>query len=193
MKLNRGSRVSLAVALVVIFLLVVVFLPPPSAHEVHTDGGTTVKIGGYPSNDSVYWQPGPPSQSLADMRCFWRTQPAGQCSTAFPGLRQTEHTLYWVWTGCIRFTGRGPEIDWTGFNTEYFAADRTLVVHCYTATGWVNFPGGAMGMATVTWVLLVVPTSDIGPGKLRLQEDDRFEHLLGENSHQFDLVTVQVS
>ena len=198
MTLTRGRVIAVTVVLVAIFLFAEAFVAPASAHEVRSPSATAVQADHYTSTHAVFWQPGPPSESLANMSCTWIYAVGGPCTGAyvtsdFPGLHQTDHTLYYVWTGCIDWHGSGPKIDYRGFNIEYFAASRTLVIHCYAPTGWINFPLGIMGIGPVTWVLLAIPTSDFGAGRLLIQEDDRLEHFVGETSTQFDLTTATIS
>lgn len=199
--INRKQLIGGLIALVAVLLGVEAWVPPP-AHAVHSIGGTAVDATSYtPSqvaNDDFGWQTGPPSESLNDIECVHistreRCGPA-DISRRFPGLRQTAHTLYYAWIGCVVWSGVGPIIPWAGYNVEYFAASRTLVLHCYVGTGLLYLPDRVSGFAAApVGVLLTIPTSAIGPGHLEVHEDDRLEHLIGDTDSEYRLATAAIS
>ena len=196
--INRKQLIGLGIALVIVLLLVVAFVAP-SGHEVHSPGGTSVTAAAYPSTDQLAWEPSGPSQSLGDMKC--RDFAGGrspctreQIASAFPQLAQSDHTLYYVWSGCIDWSGAGAVIPWEGHNIEYFESSRTLLVHCYIGTAYVYRPETFFGVAgEFAGTLLAIPTSGIGSGSLQIREDDRLEHLVGDQSTEYDLATATIT
>jgi hypothetical protein len=181
-----------AVALLAIFVLADAFVSPPG-HEVHSSGGVGIGVQAYPGNQHEYWRPGNPTPTLADVKCTTEPiNPDQRCSA--PGLSQQDHTLYYVWSGCVQWSGAGAIIPWSGFNVEYFASTRTLVLHCYVGTPWVYFPERLYGVAAISpMVLLAIPTSAIGGGPIAIHEDDRLEHLVGDQSSEYPLATATIA
>ena len=204
MKLSRKRGVAIALTVLAIFLVADAFVPPP-AHDVHSLGASRVSVSAYQpaisSADRVdfWWQPGPATDSLSDIKCTHIRDPQRPCTapdvaTEFPNLHQTDRTLYYVWTGCIEWSGHGAIIPWDGYNVEYFASSRTLVLHCYIGVGWVYFPERLFGMASLPrYILLAIPTSAMGSGRVSIREDDRLEHLAGDWSTEYDLATATIS
>jgi len=139
--------------------------------------------------------------NLADIACStqspYRSDPTCNASTVtqyFPNLKQSPQTLYMVWAGCIDWSGAGVIIPWQGYNVEYFPSNRQLVFHCYTAKPWVYLPDRLMGVAAFpTLALYAVPTAAMGAGSLSIVEDDRLEHLMGDQSTEFQLATATLS
>ena len=186
------ARVLLAaIGLTFIGLLIDAFVAP-AAHPVHGLGGTSITAVEYESTDALWWVPSDPTESLAGVQCYDQIERKRQCTpafiaAAFPGLSQADHTLYVVWSGCA---GQNSA---PGFNIEYFASSRTLVLHCYVATPWLYFhsvPEGVQALHGMT--LLAIPTAGIGPGTLRINEDDRREHLALDQSNEYPLGTATI-
>jgi hypothetical protein len=69
------------------------------------------------------------------------------------------------------------------------------MLHCYRAAPWLVFP--TMHMPGVQALppagLVLVPTDTFGAGNLNVVEEDRVEHLLGDDSTQAVLGVVAVS
>lgn len=196
--IKRKQLIGLGIALVLVLLLVVAFVAPPG-HEVHSPGGTSVTVAAYPSTDQFAWQPSAPSVSLGDIKCRAFTAGRSPCTreqiaSAFPRLAQSDHTLYYVWSGCIDWSGAGAVIRWEGYNIEYFKSSGTLLVHCYIGTAYMYLPDRQFGVAgEFAGTLLAIPTSGIGSGSLQIREDDRLEHLVGDQSTEYDLATATIT
>lgn len=205
--INRKQLVLLGIALLFVLFLVEAAVAPP-AHAVHSIGGVAVNAAAYApredpteaSSDAVIaWDAGPPTESLGDVKChrFALGQPPctpADISSHFPNLHQADHTLYYVWTGCVDWSGAGRVIPWAGSNIEYFPSSRTLVLHCFVGTGLIYFPEQLFGApARRLGVLLAIPTSGIGAGRLDIREDDRLEHLVGDTSNEYLLATATIS
>ncbi|HZQ50307.1 MAG TPA: hypothetical protein VFB69_08365 [Candidatus Dormibacteraeota bacterium] len=201
--INRKQLVALGIAIAVILLMIEAWVPPP-AHEVHSIGGTAVNAVAYPppalTLDSDFtWWPGPATESLSSVACMHLRAPRLPCGRAdvaaeYPNLVQGDHTLYFVWSGCVDWYGAGPVIPWAGSNVEYFASTRTLVLHCYVGTGLLYVPDRVFGSRSqLTYTLLAIPTTPIGAGALHIREDDRLEHLVGDQSTEYDLATATVN
>jgi hypothetical protein len=80
-----------------------------------------------------------------------------------------------------------------GFNAEYFGADRTLILHCYFARPWLwqHPPSGVYALEPM--LLLLVPTNGIPPGNLSIVQDDRVEHLIGDETYESPLGSATIS
>jgi hypothetical protein len=198
--INRKQLFGLGVALIAILLMIEAWVAPP-AHPVHSFGGSDIKASAYTEpiqqDADFYWKAGPAVESLSSIRCshFTGKPTCGPADIAFqfPGLQQAAHTLYYVWTGCVAWTGAGPVIPWAGYNIEYFASSRTLVLHCYIGTGVLYFPDRLFGsVAQQSGTLLAIPTAAMGSGALRIDEDDRMEHLVGDSSNEYELTTATI-
>jgi hypothetical protein len=193
-------RMSLLVfiGLVMVSLLADGFVPGP-AHDVHTPGATPIAAT-LVSSEIRNVQTIQPSQSIADIRCqLWhalRTTPCTDdiASAYFASVAQTHNTLYLIWTGCVRWHGAGAIINWQGYNLEYLPPDRKLVIHCYVAAPWMDRYGTLSGVVAIPSAsLLVVPTGPMSPGLLQIIEDDRLEHLVGDQSTEFQLAIATIS
>jgi hypothetical protein len=183
----------------VVIILAVAFVAPPE-HEVHTAGATQLKVSVVESDIRAY-----PlvqaSQAISDVRCrLWaKNRTAISCPddiarTYWPTVTQAPNTMYIVWTGCISWRGAGAIINWQGYNLEYFSSNRTLVIHCYVAEPWITRHETMWGVAATPGArLLIVPTGSISPGIVQIVEDDRLEHLLGDQSTEFQLASATVS
>jgi hypothetical protein len=191
--------ISALVALLLLVALANAFLTPP-AHEVHTPGGIALSVHRFDSiPGKVSWSPGPPTQNLAQVGCSrgapYQPDPTCNASDAnIPSLKQTPQTLYVVWAGCADWSGAGAIIQWQGYNVEYLSSNQSLVFHCYTAKPWVYVPDRLYGVvAYPQYALIAVPTAVIGLGPVTIVEDDRLEHLIGDQSTQTQLATTTIS
>src|SRR5579864_1487389 len=127
------AAVSALVLLLIVMLLADAFVAP-SAHDVHSPGGTALAVHRFDSiQGKFWWTQGPPTQTLAEVQCStgtpYRSDPT--CSGAgvaqyYPTLAQSAGTLYVVWPGCQDWSGAGAVIPWQGYNVEYFSSNRTL-------------------------------------------------------------------
>ncbi len=133
-----------------------------------------------------------PSQSLADIRCqvasYYSTGPcppdARMAEGIWPFVKQRPNTLY---------VGLLPSCP-GHFNIEYFAHDRRLIIHCHFAYPYISIPTGASGAnAYRVTELIQVPTDPVGPGSLQVVEDDRIEHLIGDQTTETELGTATIS
>lgn len=193
MKLTAGRVISALALLVFVFFVLEGWVPMFLAHEVHSAGGTPVKSSHYRATGSINFLPGPASESLSDIRCLSNFASTA-CAGLYPSLQQTANTLYFVWpSGCYTKPAPGPDIAYQGFNLEFFAATRTLVIHCYAGTGWWHASTGVYGMSSVEYLLLAISTSGIGAGPIEIHEDDRQEHLIGEESAEWKLTTATIT
>jgi hypothetical protein len=200
-KLVRKGFVVLVGLAAGIVILVSLFTTP-ATHDVHTPGGTSIRVG----IAAPVTRNGPqaglvsltPTQSLADVRCqMWHSDPFNRYKSDpcpsdltlaedyWPQLAQSPQTLYVGWTVCGTFwyNPNGLQTEYSLFNVEYIGSSRTLTIHCYSARAWIRLPGGAhYARAVPTTALLVVPTNRISPGRLSVVQDDRIEHLLGDET-----------
>lgn len=138
-----------------------------------------------------------PSQSLTDVRCaIWRVRHAETCPDAatlaglyFPQLTQSPSSLYvpWLWCG---YSSLGAN----GFNVEYLPTRRAIVIHCYLARPFVwTQPRTMVARAQTVLSLLLVPTTLLPGGPVSIIEDDRIEHLAGDQSSESRLGTATIS
>ncbi len=194
---RRRRAVLLGVgAALVVFLLADAFVEPP-AHEVHSPGGTPAKVTFFESNSTVAWVQSQPSQSLADMQCRLITG-ATKCDARtlaafFPNLVQTPQTLYLTWPHCVGGWGGGEVITWQGYSIDYVPSTRRLVIHCYFAAPWVrgHLPEGVRTTGALS--LLLIPTDAIPSGILSIVQEDRIEHLFGDQVTDFTIATATIS
>ena len=186
-EIRKAQLVGLLIVLTFVFLVAEGIFGPP-AHDVHSFGASAVTPAVYTFPfDTGYWQFGPASESLADIKCFIPLKPQSTCAAVFPSLKQTPHTLYYAWAGCIPYLG-------VNFNLEWFGDRRTLVGHCYESEGWLYVqPGGNGVRLRGSLALLAIPTSQIGPGTIHIDEDDRIEHLIGDQSSEYGLTSATVT
>jgi hypothetical protein len=190
--LTRGRIVALGIGVAALVLVTLAFVTPP-AHEIHTSDATSVHAQLVESNPFVVGYPLiQPSQSLDTIRCeIWRTrgQHPGQgvCDSAaasgyFPNLTQSPATLYVPWTPC------------SSFNVEFRPQSRTLVIHCYTSEPWISTEHRVMGVvAEPTLALLLIPAESIPHGNVAVVQDNRTEHLLHDDSYEFQLGTATIA
>ena len=179
------------------FLLADAFVAPP-AHDVHSPGGIPARVTFFESDQNVEWDPTHPSQSLADMKCRIPSQAkvcdSSTLATYFPNLMQTPQTLYLTWSRCISWLGHGEITPWQGSNIEYVPSSRQLVIHCYRARPWLYAHQYLYGVAgTGRWALLAVSTVGMGSGTIAIMEDDHLEHLVGDQTDEYQLATATIS
>jgi hypothetical protein len=174
----------------------------PARHDIHTPGAIPVEVrSSDPGSDSPFFGPIKPSQSLSNVRCqAWLLQRPAPCphdaalaSIYWPKLAQTSEVLYVWWQACGEYWYAPAHAVNDGFNVEYLGSNRTLTIHCYFATPWIQTPGPPGVTMTVAFALLVVPTNAFRPGKLTIVQDDRLEHLAGDQSTQFQVATATIS
>lgn len=197
-KLTRRQTVWLGIGAVLVFLFADAFVTPP-AHDVHTLGATALNARLIESSARLVTVV-PPSESIGDVRCrLWQenngnTQcPADVAQIYFPSVIEEPRTLYVPWTGCLSWTGSGAITDWQGYNVEYLASGRTLVIHCYTAERWLTRHPTLFGVVAIPRAaLLVVPTNQMGTGPIHIVEDDRLEHLVGDWNTEYQIGTATV-
>jgi hypothetical protein len=204
--LTRKRVIWLSIAAVVAFLLVDGFGTKP-AHEVHTPGAAAPKAVAVRTDIPYYYKTVPASQSISDLRCqVWvglhpnpALYPNPPCSTDlsstyFASVTQAPNTLYLIWIGCIDWHGSGAIIKWQGYNLEYVPSERKLVLHCYVAEPWITIHPTMFGSAAISSeTLLVIPTGSMGPGSIQIVEDDRLEHLVGDQSTESTYATASIS
>ena len=195
----RKTATWLSVAAVVVFLLADAFVAPPIAHDVHTPGGISIQIqtdvDSAPPVVSIK-----PSQSLANVRCQrWRKLSPDQCpddSTLaqkyWPQLTQRSNTLYVGWQPCVSLQ-ESLQTVYYGFNLEYLGDTRALIIHCYSASAWLVRPCCPGVSITGYLALLVVPTNGIPHGAISIIQDDRREHLVGDQSDESLIATATIS
>ena len=196
-----------AVAIVIALLLVATW-QPSGGHAVHTAGAIQLSPKVYP----LPLQPGRPGffgegkagESLDAVECAtWQgyANPGRTCDpndpswNLFPTATQSPHTLYLTWYGCIEWIGHGPLVPWEGFNFEYLPASRSVVVHCYKAAPYIYVPERLMGVAAIPYPnLYAITDSSFGSGQITIEENDRFEHLVGDQTYSnFQLGTATIA
>ncbi len=164
------------------------FVAPP-LHDVRTPDAIPVTTSWIEPTEQVEWVASQPTQSFAELRC--RLPGSGAAIPCPHPIEGAAPTLYLVQALCV-----GPSsgsFTYQGHNLEYFPSSRTLVIHCYIARGWLDI-GGPMGVAAVPRAaLLVVSTSAMGPGTIKIVEDNRVEHLFGDQSDEFQVATATIS
>lgn len=192
----------IAALIIVVVLVVVVTIPfyTPPAHEIHTPGAVALDSRLVGSNPPVFVYPTMhASQSLDDVRCqLWRTRQPAQSACPdgatlaaiyFPGLTQGPMTLYIPLEGCAS-QGGGSD----GFNVEYVPSTHTVVIHCYAARPLISAQTHLPGVEAVPpLALLLVPTQSIPAGDVTIDVDARVEHLLGDDSNEYRLMTGTIS
>ena len=194
---KRLIGISFMAALV---LIVVVAFVKPSAHEVHTPGAATLKVQMADSFPPPLYvsQTIQPSQALNDVRCaIWRARHShdSACPDAatlagmyFPKLTQSQSTLYVPWYWCSYTMGAD------GFNVEYQPSRRAVVIHCYLARPWIwRQPLTSIANAQPSLSLLLVPTASLPAGPVSVIEDARIEHLIGDQSTEYQTRTATIS
>jgi len=184
-------------ASIVTFLLADAFIAPP-AHDVQSPGGVAVKVTFFESTNTVAWSPSQPSQSLADIKCRLPGKGTACDSTilaaSFPTLTQSTQTLYVTWSRCTSWSGFGEVIPWEGYNVEYIASTRKLVIHCYRSKPWLYAHEYLYGVAGVPqYALAAMSTAGISSGTISIVEDDHLEHLVGDQSDEFQVATANIS
>jgi hypothetical protein len=145
-----------------------------------------------------YSQAVQPSESLSDVRCaIWRGRhsqdslcpdAAALATIYFPNLTQRPATLYIPWFWCA-YTMFGD-----GFNVEYQPSRRAVVIHCYLTRPYVwRQPLTSIAAMEPTLSLLLVPTASLPSGPVSVIEDSRIEHLVGDQSTEYQTRTATIS
>jgi hypothetical protein len=199
--LTRTHVVGIALAAALVLAAVAAFVKP-SPHEVHTPGAEALRVlmvDSFPP-PLYFSQAIQPNQSLNDVRCaIWRARHShdSACPDAatlagmyFSKLTQSPGTLYVPWFWCAYTMGAD------GFNMEYQPSRRAVVIHCYVARPWVwiwrqgftSTPAVAISLS-----LLLIPTASLPPGPVSVIEDARFEHLIGDQSTEYQRRTATIS
>ncbi len=174
--------------IVIAALIADAFLAPP-LHDVGTPDAIPVSAAWIEATEQVEWVAGQPTQSFDEVSCrLPRSGAAIPCPHVTEGAGPA---LHFVQTLCV-----GPSsgsFSYQGHNLEYFPSRRTLVIHCYIARAWLDI-GGPMGVAAVPRAaVLIVSTSAIEPGTIKIVEDNRVEHLFGDQSDEFQIATATIS
>jgi len=181
----------------------------PVSHDIHTPGATplTIQLADTDPLHALRFEPVTPSESLDTIRCeIWHelNPPTSACPDSaslanayFPRLTQSPETLYFSWQRCGRTQAvYGTYSFATGFNAEYRLSDRTLVLHCNSTGPWVYWFGmGIHGIGPLPPPpsLVTVAATSFGPGTMRIVEDDRLEHFVGDQSTEFQVATATIS
>jgi hypothetical protein len=197
---TAGWVATAGASVLITFLLTDAFLAP-SAHDIHSPGGVSIRIQIADSDTGGFARGYKPSQSLADVRCqVWRTYKGDPCpddATAaqlyWPRLTQSPKTLYMTWSPCGQYSNYPVATAYYGFNVEYLDSKRTMIIHCYQATPWIHGPGAPGANATLSFALLLIPTEAIPAGRLSVVQDDRVEHLFGDQSSEYQIATATIS
>ena len=156
----------------------------PPVHEVHTRGAAAVKA--YFASGWAFTQ-GPvpkPTTSLDQLRCdLWRglppcADPGTLGQLMFPDITQQPNTLY-----VPQFDWEVPSDNPSGWNVEYDASHRTLLIHTYESQPLLVTRRETVGIAAKPSVrLLLVATDAIAPGTINVVEDTRIERLFGDQT-----------
>ncbi|HWO92197.1 MAG TPA: hypothetical protein VNP53_09540 [Methylomirabilota bacterium] len=165
----------------------------PADHEIHLADGVPIKGETANPLDSVPFAGRlRPSQSLAYIRCqvasLYSSSPCPpderMAQGIWPFVKQRPKTLYiGLLPSCPGY-----------FNIEYFAHDRRLIIHCHVAWPYISIPTGGSGVVAYRVTELIeVPTDPIGPGSLQVIEDDRVEHLIGDQTTETELGTATIT
>jgi hypothetical protein len=189
--LTRRRIAALSISVVVVVLVPMAYITP-SAHEIHSPDSTALRTQVVVSNPFVLGYPAfPPSQSLDAIRCeIWRSHPhqSSACDSTilasdyFPNVTQIPMTLYVPWVRC------------SSFNVEYRSGSRSVVIHCITAEPWISTEHRVMGVAAQPQLaLLLIPTDSIPAGTLDVVQDNRTEHLLHDDTYEFELGTATIT
>ncbi len=184
------------------FLLTDAFGAPP-AHDIHASGGIPIQIQIPNSELGSFGGPArgiKASQSLRDVRCqVWLMQRPGPCpdeatlaAAYWPKLTQSPKTLYVGWSPCGEYWN-DPVPRYLGFNVEYVESQRTVLIHCYLATPLIHGPVAPGARTTGALALVLVPTDLIHAGNLSIIQEDRVEHLFGDQVTDFTVATATIS
>ena len=102
----------------------------------------------------------------------------------WPELTQTSATLY-VGLTAYCDTSR------PHFNVE--RVGRSLTLHCHSAAPWLGQQRTMGVMAEPLTILVLIPTSQLGPGPLSVYREDRVERWLSDQVGVAFLGTVTIS
>lgn len=202
--LTGWRLVGLSVALILVAGISALFIEP-APHAVRSQGAIQVSMSRYrlPKSDTVFYYGVPmASESLQTVECaLWQRGTNGRGKTCepgdsswmvFPGASQEPHTLYLLWYGCLDWSGAGAIIPWQGFNVEFYPASRRLELHCYKAAPVVYLPDRLFGIAAWPALdLFAIPDASFGHGGIIINEDERLEHIVGDQViDEFQLTTA---
>ena len=171
-----------AVLVFSLLLLVGQIAGAPPLREIHIDGARPIAwevAAPIPAYGPLGVRgPLSPTASLGGMRCqAWQQGHTGQCPDAaalahdyWPDLQERADTVYLsLLPSCGAWDGN--------FNIEYI--NSTLTMHCYWTAAWYHAPSGGMGSGPQAMIqLLLVNTTGIPSGQLRIFEEDRVERWL---------------
>ncbi len=191
-----------ATSTILAFLLTDAFGAPP-AHDIHSYGGIPIEIQ-IPNSESGSFGGAArgikASQSLNEVRCqVWLLQRPAPCpdeatlvSAYWPTLIQSPKTLYLGWAPCGQYFFY-PVPRFYGFNVEYVDSQRAVLIHCYFAAPWVrgHLPEGVGPTGALS--LLLISTDAIPSGSLTVVQEDRIEHLFGDQVTNFTIATATIS
>jgi hypothetical protein len=192
-----GCLVAVAVPLAG-FAALVLATATPTPHPIHTPGAAEVKTREYIDRRPLFDSSLPaPTMSLDDLRCAaWRTAETRACPDAatlalqmWTDATQAPQTLY---VAVHEICGTLAK-QTNGFNVEYIGSQRTLTLHCYSAQAWLQFPNGTGSREQSSMFLIDVSTQAIHTGSVSVFEDDRVEHLVGDDSTQTLLGIVTIT
>lgn len=172
----------------------------PRAHDVASPGAVRIELHVFWQSLGVEWLPARPSLRLADMRCRIAEQPAcdpTELAARLPDLRQTPRTLYMPWPGCgIDAPGGPAPASAAGFNAEFLPSENRIVIHCYSAASLVPTSAACCPGAYPTYFpdsLLTVDLTPVIATSIAVYEDDRIEHLVGDQSTEFQIASATIS
>ncbi len=183
---RRRAALLGAGAALVIFLLADAFVEPP-AHDVHSPGGTPAKVTFFESNSTVAWVPSQPSQSLADMQCRLITG-AAKCDAS-------TLTCYLLDLAALRRrVGRWRGHYVAGLQHRLRSLDQEARNPRYRAKPWLYTPEYVYGLVALPrYLLAAVSTSEMTAGAITIIEDDHLEHLVGDQTDEYQLATATIS
>ena len=197
--LSQKEVIGIVIAAALVIILLGAFIKP-SPHEVRTPDAVALNTRIVDSDPPVdLFEPVQPSQSLDEIRCaMWRLRHAqtAVCPDAatlaglyFPKLTQSPSTPYIPWVWCAA-TSLGAE----GFNVEFQPSRRAIVIHCYLAKPWFwRQPQTSPASPRPLLRLLLVPTALLPAGPISVIEDDRIEHLIGDQSTEYQMATATIA
>jgi hypothetical protein len=199
---RRRRDVFLSAGAAVLIFLIADAFGAPSVHDIHSSDGIPIRIQ-IPDVESSFGGPAraiKASQSLSDVRCqVWLMNRPSPCpdeatlaSAYWPKLTQSPRTLYVGWSPCGEYWN-DPLPKYLGFNVEYVQSQRTVLIHCHLAKPWIHGPAAPGVRTTGALVLVLIPTDFIRAGNLSIVQEDRIEHLFGDQVTDFAVATATIS